>query len=165
MRMPIRKPDKYLREKADPNITEDKFIELKNSLERLKKARPKMAEEVKLLSEGGDFSENAGYQSAKGKLRGMNSRILEIEDRLNRAVIIKPPKYTGVVQVGSRITVEVNGKEKTYLILGSSESNPSAGIISQSSPLGSSLLGKRLGEIIKIQLANKIVDYKIIKID
>jgi len=165
MRMPIRKPDKYLRAKTDPNITEDKFIELKTNLERLKKIRPKVSEEVKLLSEGGDFSENAGYQSAKGKLRGINSRILEIEDRLSCAIIIKTPINNGRVQIGSNVTVEVNNIKKTFLILGSTEVDPAQGIISGHSPIGAALVGRQVGEVVKINLTKKNLEYKIIKIE
>lgn len=166
MQLPIRKPGKYTHLKADQHITEAKYNELKNKLDRLKFNRPRLADEVKRLAEFGDFSENAEYQIAKGRLRGLNQRILEIEDHLRRAVIItRPSENTGVVQLGSRVTVETSGQEKTYLILGPSETDPQAGVISHRSPLGAELIGKQAGDKVKIKLADKQVWYKIIRIE
>jgi len=62
MRTPQRKPGKYIHIKPDPHITEEKFIELKNKLEKMKKRHPGLASEVKRLAEMGDFSENAAYR-------------------------------------------------------------------------------------------------------
>lgn len=165
MQLPIRKPGQYTHLKPDQHLTEVKYNELKNKLDRLKFNRPRLAEEVKKYASDGDFSENAAYQIAKGRLRGMNQGILEIEDHLKRAIIIKPNKNSSLVQLGSSVTVDVAGKQKTFLILGSSETNPSKGVISHNSPIGSALMGRKLGDQIKIKLADKEVDYKIIKIE
>jgi transcription elongation factor GreA len=115
----------------------------------------------------GDFSENTGYQIAKGRLRGLNQRILEMEDLLGKAEIIRPIKNSNTVQLGSKVTIEnqENGKIKTYQILGSTETNPGNGTISHSSPLGSALLSRQKNETIKINLANKEVYYKILEIE
>lgn len=164
MRTLNRKLEKQSRIPSDPMITRAKFAELKEKLEYLKtKARPQTAAEVARLAEMGDFSENYAYQAAKGRLRGINNNIIKLEHQLNQAEIIAP-HHDDRVQVGHTITVECEGKEKTYQILGSSETNPTRGIISQNSPIGSALLGKKIGETVKIQLANKEVDYTIISI-
>ena len=119
MRTPTRKPGIYAGLKADQNITAAKFQELTAKLERLKTVnQPRTIKEVKLLAQDGDFSENAAYQIAKGRLRGINQRIIDITDHLKRAVIIEHKKNTDRVQLGHQVTVEVNGKEKTFLILG-----------------------------------------------
>lgn len=162
MRTLDRKSEKQSQLPTDPMITEAKFLELKEKLEYLKnKARPQTAAEVARLAEMGDFSENYAYQAAKGRLRGINNNILKLEHQLNRAVIIKP-KSSDRVSVGHTVVVECEGKEKTYQILGSSETDPTRGIISQNSPIGSALLNKKIGETIKIRLANKEVEYKIV---
>ena len=132
-------------------------------MEHMKKARPKLAEEVKRLAEMGDFSENAAYQMAKGRLRGINDRINELTEYLKHVVIITP-KNTGTVQLGSTVTVEINGKQKTYTILGSTETDPSTGVISHQSPVGAALMGRRVGDTVEIQLAGKRVECKIITI-
>jgi transcription elongation factor GreA len=164
MRVPIRKPGKYTHAKPDPNITEEKYKEMKAQLDRLKARRPSLIVEVKRLALDGDFSENAAYQIAKGKLRGLNQKMLEIEDHLKRAMIIKPPLNKDYVRLGHRVTVEVSGKKKEFFILGSSETNPENGVISNNSPLGIALIGRKAGEIVKVKLENKEVEYKIIKI-
>lgn len=164
MRVPIRKGGKYVHLKAGAQITEAKFNELKNKLARLKAIRPGLANEVKRLAEFGDFSENAEYQIAKGRLRGVNQKILELEDQLNRAVIIKPSEDTETVRLGHEVTIEKDGRQKTYLILGSAETNPSQGVISLSSPLGSALIGRRAGDVIRLKLAGQEIKYRIIKI-
>ncbi len=164
MQTPKRKLGKYAHLKPDANITEAKYNELKRMLERMKKRQPRAAAEVKLLAEMGDFSENAEYQIAKGRLRGLNQRILDIEDHLKRANIIKTPDNADIVRLGHKVTVEINGKQKEYLILGSSETNPLKNIISNNSPIGSALMGRKAGDRVKVRLKNKEVEYKIIKI-
>ncbi len=164
MQVPIRKPGKYTHLKPDPHITAEKFKELKNKLERMKKSRPPLIEEVKFHALNGDFSENAAYQIAKGRLRGLNQRIIETEDQLKRAMIIMPGQ-SGRVVLGSRVTVKVNGKEKTFLILGSAETNPGQGIISSNSPIGSLLFGSRPGDRLKLKLGDRETEYEIFKIE
>jgi len=166
MRTPKRKPGKYALEKKDFHITENKYNRLKAELERLEKIdRPPAIKEVKRLALMGDFSENAAYQIAKGKLRSINRRILKVKDFLNHAEIIRPGANKDVVGLGSKVTLESEGKEKKYQILGSAETNPERGIISQNSPLGKALLGKGAGQKVEIKLPKKTTTYKIIKIE
>ncbi len=163
MRTLDRKSEKKSQLPADPMITKAKFLELQEKLDYLKtKARPQTAAEVARLAEMGDFSENYAYQAAKGRLRGINNNILKLEHQLNRAVIITPTN-SDRVQVGHTVTVECDGKEKTFQILGSSETDPTRGIISQNSPIGSALLNKKIGDIVIIT-TNKTIEYKIIAI-
>ncbi|MFH0779829.1 MAG: GreA/GreB family elongation factor [Parcubacteria group bacterium] len=164
MQVPKRKSENFKRTKADPIMTKAKYLELKEKLARLLQKRPALIEETQRLAQLGDFSENAEYQIAKGKLRGTNNRILELEYQINHAEIIEPTQG-GHCQVGSRITVELNGTKKTFEILGSCETNPSVGVISRHSPIGSALIGSREGDTVKIQLANKEATCKIIKIE
>ncbi|NQT50374.1 GreA/GreB family elongation factor [Candidatus Kuenenbacteria bacterium] len=163
MRVPKRRYD-TVRKKPDPVITSDKYLELKNKLGKLKSAQPTAISEVKRLAEMGDFSDNAAYQMAKGKLRGINRGIEETEDQLNRAEVINPAKDISNVSVGHTVTIEINGQEKTYKILGSVETNPALNIISRHSPLGSALLGKKVSDIFDLKLGNKDTKCKIIKI-
>lgn len=165
MQVPIRKYDKVPKQKSDPHITEDKFNELLAKKDQLIKVkRPKESAEVQRLALMGDFSENAGYQLAKSRLRGINNKILEIDDLLNRAEIIKTNKNNNQVELGNTVTIENDGQQKTYLILGSAETNPEKGIISHNSPLGAALIGKTLGNVIEISLHGKIIHWKIIDI-
>jgi transcription elongation factor GreA len=165
MQVPIRKADKYTHLKTDPYITQAKFEELTKKRERLITVnRPREAEEVKRLALMGDFSENVGYQIAKGRLRGINQRVLDIENLLKNAVIIKHDKNNELAQIGNFVTLSRDGKEKEYQILGSEETNPTAGVISHNSPLGSALIGRRVGDEIEINLEDRSIKYKIVAI-
>ncbi|HNV12632.1 MAG TPA: GreA/GreB family elongation factor [bacterium] len=162
MRVPIRRSDKVPTEKIDTKITLEKYRSLSKTLEKLKnEIRPKESEEVKILSTTGDYSENAGYQAAKAKLRRTNNKISKIEYILNRADIIETNPKSDEVQIGSLVKLEIDGKIKKYQILGSAETDPSKGKISYISPLGSSLLGKKIGEFVSI---NNLKKYKIVEI-
>lgn len=150
----------------DPHLTEARALKIKKEIEQLKEViRKKLAPEVSRLAEGGDFSENAGYQAAKGRLRGTNQRIWDLEEQLRRAVIITLPKQTDTVGLGHKVTIFDGQKQKTYQILGSAEVDLQKNIISQNSPLGSQLIGKHIGDIIKMTVGKKETEYKILKIE
>ena len=166
MRIPTRKSEDKKHVQADPYITQDKYDALKSKHERLLRTRPSLAKEVARLGELGDFSENAEYQIAKGKLRGLNHRLLVIEETLRYSKIIQTNSNTNQVRLGHKVTVEVNGKTKIYQILGSTETNPTTGIISHNSPIGKALLGDKIGQTVTLSLSNnKTSSYKIIKIE
>jgi transcription elongation factor GreA len=152
MQLPYRKPTKFSVMQLDPIMSQEKFDELSRKLTKLKADRPKAATEVSRLAELGDFSENVEYQLAKGRLRKINENILIIETHLNQADIIKK-NTTGRVAVGSTVTVEVDGQEKTYEILGSSETNPAKGVISHTSPIGAALIGHTVDDVVEIDIA------------
>lgn len=166
MRVPTRRSEKYSRPKLDPHITAKKYQELVDKLHHLKKvSRLRSMKEVATLAEMGDLSENAAYQIAKGKLRGINQLMLDLENQIKKAVIIQPRKNNASVRLGSSVTILRNGKEKTYLILGSSEVDPMKNIISHNSPLGELLIGKRVGETVDLPIQNKLVTITILKIE
>jgi transcription elongation factor GreA len=165
-------------------MTAAKFEELKSKVHRWKTInRPREAAEVARLALMGDFSENVGYQVAKGRLRGLNQRIIDTENLLARAEIITPSGDTETVRLGSRVTIakidpnkttsrdndasqdDNTNRQKTYQILGSAETAPATGVISHSSPLGAALLSRRVGEIIKVEINGKTVEYRIVEIN
>ncbi len=164
MQVPYRKPGKFTHLPSDPLMTEAKFADFERKLEQLKKNRPHAAEEVARLAQLGDFSENAEYQLAKGRLRGINNNILKIESQINRAEIIPNREPTGTVQVGNRVTVEYLGQQKTFQILGSTEADPERGIISYQSPIGAMLIGCRVGEKIAVTSLRGEIEYTVISI-
>jgi len=165
MRVPIRKGGQYTNIKSDPYMTQAKFDELEKKLTRLKKdVQPELAKEVKRLALMGDFSENAAYGIAKGRLRSTNSKIEKLTKQIAEANIIKTNKNTNNVQIGHKVTIKSKLETKNYTILGSSETNPSRGTISHQSPLGKLLLHKSVEDIVKLKVDNKVVEYQIIKI-
>ncbi len=151
MQTPIRKSGKYTHIKPDPHITQDRLDELKDKLKHLKESQPQAIKEMKRLAEMGDFSENAAYALAKGRLRAINQKVLELEEQIKNAVPIIPTRKTDEVRLGSRVTVEIGGQPITYLILGPSETNPAQGIISHKSPIGAALMGRRVGDSITLR--------------
>ncbi len=163
MQIPRRKPPKISEFEQDPLITEEKFLVLQEKLERLYASRPAVADDVHRLAQNGDFSENAEYQQAKGKLRGINHAILKLEHQINNAVLIRRAK-NDVVAIGHTVVVQIGLAERTYKILGSSETNPSLGIISYTSPIGQTLLGAKVGDVVTLQLPDRRVEYKILAI-
>lgn len=166
MQIPKRKSEQKIKPvKQDPFITQAKHDELKKKLQKMVKIiRPILSEEVQRLAQLGDFSENAEYQIAKGKLRGLNNRILKLEDQLNHCQIIPDQQSTDQIRIGHTVKILLNNIEKTYKILGSTETNPTAGIISQNSPLGQALLGRQINDEFSVQLGDKISTVKILEI-
>lgn len=165
MQVPKRRSEQNNQQTSDYHISAQKAAELKKELERLLKfSRPRLSEEVAEHAKLGDFSENATYQIAKGKLRGVNHRIMVIQDMLNNAVIIPECEPGSCVQIGSQVTVGFNGQQKTFLILGSQETNPAKGIISHLSPIGSALLGHNLNDEVEVEINGNKITYKIIEI-
>lgn len=165
MRVPIRKAGRYGQIAPDRHITLAKYNELKKHLAKLLATRPGAIAEMQKHAFDGDFSENAPYQIAKGRLRGLNQKILELEEALKYAEIIAPGSSSANVQIGSTVTVELAGQTKTYQILGSSETDPSAGIISHRSPFGVALLNHYPGDTVIIKVGNREIPCRIIKIN
>lgn len=167
MQVPKRRSENKRTAAIDYQITQEKYKELEKELEKLEKvSRPQASAEVQRLAQEGDFSENVPYQMAKRKLRGINSAIIRIQDQLKNAQIIKRDSDVSRVQVGHKVTVEINGKRQTFQILGSTQTEPLKGIVSRHSPIGQALLGSKKGEQVEVRLANgNEVKYKILKIE
>ena len=165
MQTPYRKLGKYALQANDPYLSQDKVLELQQELDKLLKKRPQAASEVSRLAELGDFSENVEYQLAKGRLRGINGAITKIQAQLNSAIVINQKGGSSFVTLGSKILVKVDGKEKQYEILGSSESKPEKGIISHNSPIAQLFLDKEVGDKVILKLKDREVEYEILEIN
>lgn len=165
MQTPKRRIGKYAHLLPDQHITLEKYQKLEAEYHKLKKfVRPPAIEEVKRLALMGDFSENAAYQIAKGRLRGINQRLIDIENLLKRSEIIDTGKKNQSVQLGCTVTIELDNKEKTFQILGSTETDPLKGIISHNSPIGQALMGRKINEKFKIKIKDREAECRIIKI-
>jgi len=147
------------------HLTHDGLKQLEDKRDRLARAMPALIAETQRTAAYGDRSDNAEYKQAKGALRHANIQVMTVMEQLNRAVLIPEGKnVSGVVQLGSTVTVESeSGKKKTFQILGSHETNPGAGRISNQSPLGAALIGKKIGEIVKIKLPSGVQTYRILE--
>ncbi len=126
--------------------TKEGLEKLKAELAELKGVRRfEIADRIAKAKELGDLSENAEYHDAKDALAFLEGRVMELEDFIAKAVVTVPTD-TEVVNVGCKVRCEAGGKPKEYHIVGPKESDPSAGKISNDSPIGVALLGRKKGE-------------------
>lgn len=139
---------------AEVYLTEEGKREQEELLQYLKTVkRTEVAEHLKTAREYGDLSENSEYDAARAEQGRLESKIALIEETLRTAKIISgEQKKKGVVMVGSTVTVldqEFNEKN-TYKLVGTLESNPDAGLISNESPIGKAILGKKSGDVVSV---------------
>jgi transcription elongation factor GreA len=139
-------------------LTKDGVKKLKDELRRLIDVeRPAVIEQLTFARSQGDLSENADYDAARGRQAEVEGRIKQIEDILATAKVVDDkPKNTKCVSIGSKVAIRDLRleREDTYSIVGTVESNPFAGKISNDSLLGSALIGKQVGDRVIIKTAN-----------
>ena len=149
-------------------LTKEGKEELEKRLEFLKGVkRAEITERIKTAREFGDLSENAEYDAAKNEQAMIEGEILEIEEKLKRAVIIKESaSKKGQVSLGSKVDfVEVEtGEEMTYEIVGTTEADVEIGKISNECPIGNALLGRKAGETISVTVPAGTVTITIKKV-
>lgn len=128
--------------------------------------RVEASEKIAIAREFGDLSENSEYDAAKEEQAQIEAEIRQMEDILLNCQIIDSKSNEGVVNIGSTVTVydEEFEEEMQLQILGSTESNPAKGIISNNSPVGSALLGKKVGDRVTVKMESGDICYKIIDI-
>jgi transcription elongation factor GreA len=145
-------------------LTQEKFDEFKKELEHLKgDKRKEVAEALEYAKALGDLSENAEYHEARDEQGTVEDRIAKLESILKTAVIVKHHD-TNIVNVGSVLTVEKDGKKMSVTIVGTEESNVPAGKISIKSPFGQAVLGKKKGESFSFTAPSGSVSYKLVDI-
>ena len=140
---------------------EDRLLELKTI------KRPEVTKKIGIAREFGDLSENAEYDAAKEEQGMIEAEIAEIEVKLRNCEIINMDKLpTNKVSVGCKVKLfdETFNEEVEYQIIGSTESDPLKGLISNESPVGKSLLGKKKGETVEVTTPAGVVSYKILEI-
>lgn len=163
MQLPKRKPPKY-GDPADNYLTPEAIAKLRSDIEHLeKRVRPKAVEDLRRAADMGDRSDNAAYSEARGRLTGLDVRLQTLQERLKYAVPIKTGDSDKIV-LGSTATVEIDGKTKTYSIVGAQEANPGAGRISYHSPLGAALMGHRADDEFEAALGDKTARCRIISV-
>lgn len=160
--------------KTDPTqqqrvlLTKEGLEKLQQELEYLKTtARKEVAERLAEAISYGDLSENAEYDEAKNQQAFIEGRIAELEEQIKSAEIIDDVKgATGTVQIGSTVTLKFvdDGEEHEYTIVGSTEADPMMHKISNESPVGSAILGKKAKEKVKIEAPGGEFEYEIIKV-
>jgi transcription elongation factor GreA len=154
----------------DVILTPEGLDKLKAEIEYLSgDKRREVAERIKEAREFGDITENSEYDDAKNEQAMLEARIASLEDKLRSATVIDASELTSdVVRVGSLVSVkdESSGKSLKYTIVGSTEADPSQNRLSNESPVGQALLGRKRNDVVKVPLPNgKARELKITKID
>lgn len=144
------------------SLTREGITELEQELAALIAERGPIAERIKTAREFGDLAENAEYSAARQEQERAETRIAEIENILQNAKVIKKPKGDSKVQLGSTVKLKgKDGKTKEFQVVGTVEADPLHGKISDESPIGQALLGKKEGDSVEIVTPAAKTTYKI----
>ena len=129
--------------------------------------RREVGERIKEAKEFGDISENSEYDDAKNEQAWVESRIIEIGVILAHATIIESPKKSDKVTLGSKVSLKdvESGEAHTYQVVGSAEADPAHDKISNESPVGQAILGRKKGEIVQVSTpSGRTIEYEIVSI-
>ncbi|MBQ6127677.1 transcription elongation factor GreA [Candidatus Saccharibacteria bacterium] len=140
--------------KKTVNLTKQGKLDLEAELKELVARRPAIAERLQTARAFGDLSENQEYSDARAEQKTVENRIAEIEEILKNAKLIRNASHDKV-SIGATVTVTLSGKKFTYSIVGPVEANPLEGKISDKSPIGQALLGKKVGDTYELPNGNK----------
>ena len=130
----------------------------------IKNKKPQAVDRLQKARAMGDLSENSEYNAAKEELAFVEGRIRETEEILNNAEVIENNTSNGKIQVGSSVTVEANGKNDLFQIVGEFEADPMNKKLSQNSPIGQALMDKRVGDMVEVDIPAGKIQYKIVGI-
>jgi transcription elongation factor GreA len=147
-------------------VTREGYESLKKELDKLvKQKRPEAVERLSNARQQGDLAENSDYHNAKDELEFLDGRIAELEDVVLNADVIDASRKNGEVLVGTRVTLKINGNAHTFDIVGEWEADPAQKKISNTSPLGRALVGKKKGDNVEVEApAGKII-YEVLSIE
>ncbi len=148
------------------NLTPDGAARLQAELAELTGIRrPEVIGRIRAAKELGDLKENADYTSAREEQSFLEGRVQAIEALLRTAVVVDAPVAGASADLGSRVTVEVDGLTDTYTLVGSAESDPGSGRLSVASPVGRALLGARPGSEVAIKTPRGAVTYRVVAVE
>lgn len=151
--------------KNDVKLTKEGLEALKKELVDLRDVkRPKLVDRLSNARSQGDLSENSDYQSAKEELEFLDGRIEELEEVIKTALVV-PATKAGGVDVGTKVTVKVNGNKVVFHIVGEWEADPVNKKISHESPLGKALVGKNIGDKVEVEAPAGKVHYEILAVE
>lgn len=146
-------------------LTPEGLKKLEEELEmRKREMRQKIALIIKEAKEQGDLSENAEYTEAKRQQSDNERRIMELENEIRTSQIASFVKGSKAVQMGSSVKVKFNGEEQVFEVVGSNEADPLNGRVSNESPIGKALLGKKAGEKVMVDTPSGEKEYKIVEV-
>ncbi len=128
--------------------------------------RPDLARKLREAAAQGDLKENADYHDAKEQLGFIEGRVQQIESVLRNAIVVDNSGHSDEVRIGSTVVIQEVGEDfdEEYRIVGSAEANPRERKISEKSPIGSALMGKKLGEKVSVATPDGTIKFKIVDI-
>ena len=149
-------------------LTPEGYNKLKSEIERLStEKRREVAERIRVAREFGDITENAEYDDAKNEQAMLEHKIAQLEERLvNARVIEKGDVDLSVVSIGAKVRLKDVDANQTveYIIVGSAEANPAESKLSNESPVGKAIIGKKKGETVEVSAPRGALKYKILDI-
>ena len=146
-------------------LTQKGFNGLQLELEDLvKNKKSKAIDRLSKARSMGDLKENSEYTAAKEELALVEGRIQEINNVLSNAEVTLMYKAGNKIEIGSTVTVDINGQKDTFQIVGEFEADPMNKKLSQNSPIGQALIDKKIGDLIEINIPAGKIQYKIIEI-
>jgi transcription elongation factor GreA len=152
--------------KKEFRLTKEGVAELEAELKALVAERGPIADRIKTAREFGDLSENAEYSAARDEQERVEGRITEVQQILANAKIITKPKGDSKVQLGSTVSLKSDGGQtKEFQVVGTVEADPLNGKISDESPIGTALLGKKVGDVVEIKTPVDTTEYKVVEIN
>lgn len=148
-------------------ITKEGLQKLKEELDDMKtRQREELSKRLRFAIQQGDLSENADYHKAKEDQAFLEGKIREYEETIAGAKIIKGGNNKGIIDVGSHITIqEADYPEERYHMVGAREANPVEGRISNESPIGQALLGRKVGDTVTVETPGGKMMLKILSVD
>ena len=148
-------------------LTREGYQKLQEELDYLRSTkRQEIANRLHEAMEGGELIENAEYEAAKNEQAFVEGRIKELEILLATARVIAEADKPEVVQVGSKVTIKMDGDApEIYTIVGAAEANPRAGRVSNESPLGKALLSKKVGDRVQVDAPAGSFSVEIVKVE
>ncbi len=150
---------------SDANVTAEGAARMRTELDRLVSTRrPEVIARIRAAKELGDLKENADYSAARDEQSFLEGRIQSLEARLRDAVIALAPVAGAGADLGSVVTVEIDGDEVTYTLVGTAEADPGAGRLSVASPVGRALLGAQAGDEVAVQTPRGAVRYRVVSL-
>lgn len=149
-------------------MSQEALDELKKRYEYLTTIhRNEVVQQVARAREEGDLRENAGYHAARERLGHIDGEIAELQERIRYADIVDPNavRSTSIVEMYSTVTLDIDGAKRVYTIVGSVEANPRENKVSSQSPIGTALLGQRVGSTVLINAPQRQLQARIVSIE
>lgn len=152
-----------MKDPKDIQLTQEGYDNLQKELDELAVKRPGVLKRMVEAREQGDLSENAGYHAAKDELANIDYRTRELKLIL-RLAQISNSNGAGIVAFGSSVKIKNGEVEMDYIIVSELEADPSQGKVSDVSPIGKALLGKKVGDTIEIEISDGKMAYEVLEI-